>query len=176
MIMNPLHASIPNPRILKVTSDAAWKTDGTKRWTQGECTVLAKVEVPAVSLEEKVAFAICVAPHPSTREFAVKWLTGEDRSYGSAWAAVDAAEVMDAAAWAAAWSATAAAEVREFAAATGEATATATAAEAAAKGAEGDQERFEARLPLVLERAEAILAGEYPAEQYDAPYEERKER
>jgi hypothetical protein len=132
-----------------------------------------------------VAFAICVAPLESTMEWAIKWLTGEDRSYSSVWAATATAaphvraRAAWAAAWAAAWEATAAAaEGRAFAeaAAAKAARKAARAAMEAARAREGDEERFEARLPKILDRAEAILAGKYPAEEYDAPYEERKER
>jgi hypothetical protein len=200
VLMNPIHGDIPNPRMFKVISDVKWKTDGVKRWTQGECTVLAKVEVPKISLEEKVAFALCVAPHESTREFAVKWLSGKDRSYESARAAMrtamraareamraarEAAETGTWVTWTMARAAANAAYTAEVAARW--ATPTAWVAWAAAKAVETaaalaaavtreasreavDKEQFEAKLPQIWERAEAILRGEYPAEQYDAPY------
>jgi hypothetical protein len=181
VLMNPIHGDISNPRILKVTSDAAWVTDGVKRWTQGGCTVLAKVQVPEISLERKIAFALCAAPHPSIREFAIKWLSGEDRTYESAREATRVARnVWETAgasrkAWAAdraARAAWAAAEARARGAAWSVAEAAEAAAEAAEEAAECTaKDRFEARLPQIWERAEAILRGEYPAEKYDAPYE-----
>jgi hypothetical protein len=173
VLMNPIHANIRNPRILKVTSDVAWWTNGGKRWTQGECTVLQEVAVPEISLELRVAFAICAAALKSTKKWAIKWLSREDRSFASAMETARAAAACVAATWemeaarAAGAAAALASEAVEAAATRAE---VARAADAAA-AMETDKERFEARLPKILERAQAILRGEYPAEQYDAPYE-----
>jgi hypothetical protein len=109
-----------------------------------------------------VAFAICAAPHESTREFAIKWLSGADRSYESAREAEAWATGRAPAAWAAAWATGATGRTPGR---------TAWVAACAAARAKADKERFEARLPKIWARARAILAGEYPAEEYDAPYE-----
>ena len=43
------------------------------------------------NLTERMAWAIVLAPHPSTREWAIRWLSGEDRTTWAAWAAANAA-------------------------------------------------------------------------------------
>lgn len=106
VLANPVHANISNPRLFEIEGDG-WETDGLKRWTCGPCRVVRELEVPVLRLEELVAWVICLAPHSSTRSWAVGWLNGSDRSYESARAAVT---------WAAAAAAAAAARAEAEAA------------------------------------------------------------
>jgi len=164
---NPIHDAIERPRCLCVESESV-QTDGFKRSTSGACTVIGEVELPVLSINELVAWAIVLAPHASTRSWAIQWLNGCDRSSAAARAAAAraaearAAEAAEAAAWAAvAWAAEAAAWAAEAAWAV-QGAQVATAAQA------------EARLMPAFARAQAILVGEYPVELYDAPMEKEK--
>jgi len=84
---NPIHANIRDPRCLRVEADEEWENDGLKRWTTGACQVLGEVPLPVIATEERVAWAIVLAPHPATRDWAVGWLSGTDRSETAARAA-----------------------------------------------------------------------------------------
>jgi len=137
---------------VEIAGDGEWRTDGLKRWTTSSLRVLREIrELPELTLEERVAWAICIAPHPSTRNWAIGWLSGRDRSAEAAWEAAWEAEEASAreaarASWSAAWAGEAAAR----------------ASWAARAGADSEQ-----RLMPMLHRARAILAGDYPAEEYD---------
>ena len=169
VLYDPIHAAyLPSGRAVSVTVDAArvW-TDGLKWWTDAPVTVGAPVTLPAVTLTERVAWAIVLAPHPATRTWAIEWLSGRDRTAVGAWMAqVGAAMAAEAAAMAAAAEAAMAAEAAAMAAAAAEAAEAAEAAKAAA--AAGGCVIF-GRSLAAWDRAQAILAGTYPAEQYDAP-------
>lgn len=159
---NFIHGAIDNPRCLRVeiVGEGAWETDGLKRWTTSPLRVVEEVPVPALTTTERVAWAICIAPHVSTKEWAIRWLSGEDRSKKAAWAAWEAAANAWEAAKAAAERGKAEAAASAAEAAAGEA-AEATAANAAEAAAE---ERY---LLPALRRARAILARTFPAERYD---------
>jgi hypothetical protein len=153
LLVNPIHAKVQDPRILKIESDQPWETDGLKRWTRGQCTTLDELAMPVLTTDERVAWAICLSPHESTRQWAINWLSGKDRSVASAKAAWFAA-------WPAAYAAKAAAYTAE---------AEVCAAAAAASSAESHCHNFtafEARLLPTLSHAKQILAGEIPADQY----------
>ncbi len=119
-----------------------WQTDGLKCWTTQAVTLGETVSVPAITLVQRIAWALCLAPQASTRDWAIAWLTGQDRSAGAA----------EATAWGVAWAAWGAAARAPRG--------------AAARAAWWDQVAVPA-----WERAQAILAGTYPADQYDAPWE-----
>lgn len=81
VLVNPIHADFGRDmRLFRVLSNQPWQTDGVKRWTAGRCMVAEELPVPAFSTEERVAWAIILAPHPSTREWAIRWLSGVDRT------------------------------------------------------------------------------------------------
>ncbi len=172
VLANPIHARIIVPRLLRIESGAPWQTDGLKRWTTHACNVVVELPLPTLTTTELVAWVICISPHATTREWAARWLSGEDRSYA---AAACAAEAAKAAAWAAA-AARAAADVRVKAEAAADAVAmaakaaawAAAKAEAAAAEAAEVEKRseFEFLLLPTLRHARAILAGEIPAERY----------
>lgn len=46
--------------------------------------MVQELPLPVLTGEERIAFAICIAPHQPTRKWAVKWLSGTDRSKRSA--------------------------------------------------------------------------------------------
>lgn len=175
VLMNPIHADIDSPLCLRVgiVGDGQWKSDGMRRWTTCPVIVLGKAKTPDFELEELVAWAIVAStPHPSTREWAVKWLSGEDRTYRSAEAAEEAAEGI----WdrggclSTKWAATAAKEAA-WAVASGMPWLTRRTKEAAARTAlraYQDPTWREANLMAALAHARAILAGEFPAEWYAA--------
>ena len=123
---DPVHGkytAADRARLWKIRARGEWRTDGLKRWTREPVDVLEEVALPSITTEERIAFAICVAPHESTREWAVRWLDGSDRSVSAvarAAEAAGAAAAAEAAAWAAAaarataWAAWAVAAGREL--------------------------------------------------------------
>jgi hypothetical protein len=158
-LANPVHAKVQDPRILKIESDQPWETDGLKRWTQGQCTTRDELATPVLTMDERVAWAICLSPHESTRQWAINWLSGKDRSAASAWAAWSAA-------WPASYVALAAAYVAK-AWSSAYAAYAALAAEYAANSLCHTFATFEARLLPTLSHAKQILSGSIPADQYD---------
>jgi len=161
-LANPIHANIYQPRCYRAELvGGEWQTDGLKRWTTSPLRVIKEVSLPVLTREERVAWAILLAPHPVTRELAIGWLSGRDRSAAAAWAA---------AATQAAW----VAEVAEAAAWSARAAAWAEAAEAAE--AASDQLAHEARLTPTLGIARSVLAGTLAAEAaWDARWEATRE-
>ena len=147
--------------------------DGLKQWTTRDVRVIEEVPFPSIALDERIAWAICVDPDPSIRDWAIAWLDGTDRSTDAAISAADAAY------WdgcfapnAAYWTSIGA----EYKAATAVANsaywaqAHAVYLETKATAALGDgywQTAFRARSLAALARGRAILAGLLPAEEYD---------
>jgi len=131
---NPIHGRFDpaTMRLFRIESSRPWETGGLKQWTGGDCAVVDELPLPTLTPTERVAWAIMLTPHQSTREWGIGWLSGADRSAGAARAAARAAAAEAAAARAAA--AEAAAE-RAAAEAEAEAAAWAEAAEAAARAA-----------------------------------------
>lgn len=173
VLANPIHARLSQPRCFEVeVVEGGWETDGLKRWTTSPLKVLREIDLPEIDLKTRVAWAIVLAPHEMTRKWAVRWLRGDSEAGAAAGAAAAAAraaagETTYAAARAAARAAAEAAEAAyaaaAYAAAAAYVGATAAAAYAAAWAA------AEKRLHPALDRARAILAGEYPAADYDKP-------
>jgi hypothetical protein len=170
---NPAHASIITPRCFEVELEirhrlADWRTDGFMRWIASPLKVVREVPLPALSMEELVAWAICVSPHESTRAWALKWLSGEDRSWEAAesvtWGAWATAKHTNWMAQAAAWAAQAAAEAakcHQRAVHSWAAESVSWAAWAAKISARDEAER---NLNPALERARTILNGNAKAE------------
>lgn len=73
-------------RLFRVEADGG-ETDGLKWWTTRPVLVTEELTLPEIDTDLRVAWAICVAPHPTTRKWAVGWLSGTDRSARSAVAA-----------------------------------------------------------------------------------------
>jgi hypothetical protein len=152
-------------RIFRVLA-SEWQSDGIKRWTSSPVEVIKEVAVPEIALLERTAWAICISPHPSTREWATEWLSDMDRSPAAASAAYTAAD-----AYAAASAADSAAYAAASAAYAADAAAYAADAAVYASYDAASAAVFEQRVVDALDRARAILAGEWPADRFDEPLE-----
>jgi len=93
IIFNPIHANIKNPLIYSCKCENIVATDGTK----GGCksmTLLKKIELPAITIEQKITFAIYCAKtvYKGKRwnKWADNWLSGKDRRAPQAAAAAHA--------------------------------------------------------------------------------------
>ena len=101
ILLNPIHANIPNPRLWEVACNQV-AHDGLKggaKWM----TLKKELPLPAISATQKVAFGIYCArdiakySDPSWLAWADKWLSGADRSAASAARVADAASAASAA-------------------------------------------------------------------------------
>jgi hypothetical protein len=98
---NPIHGNYDNPRFWDAEGDVTG-CDGLKTWGPSLTTI---TEIPAVEIttEHRVEIAIRIAlmtrREPGFISWAEKWLSGEDRTAGSAYAA--ARSVAESAAYAA---------------------------------------------------------------------------
>lgn len=134
VIFNPIHADYCDPRLIEIECNSIVNTDGLKEASKTQ-TMLRELPLPVLSTAQKVVFALkCVMlvyKDPAFVLWANAWIMGEDRSAGSAEAAVPAAvpaaaKAAEAAAWAAkaaeiaveaaVWAAKAAAEAARTAA------------------------------------------------------------
>lgn len=151
------------------------ETDGIKLWSPATARVLEEVELPKITVDERAAFAVCVAPHEVTRDWAIGWLTGADRTQSAAeaastvaWTAAQGADwaAARAAARAAAWAA--AARAAALGAAREAAQAAAWSADAAwmKVGGATNPWPFHPKALRAFARGRAILAGRFPAERY----------
>jgi hypothetical protein len=174
-LYNPLHANISNPRLLQVSVSAKVTSDGLKLWTKGAVTVKQEIALPLISTTQRVAWAIVLTPHASTRQWAVSWLLGNDRSAVAAYAAraayatAHAAHAAYAAAYAAADADAAAADAAAAAARADAAAYAAYAAAARADAAAARADAFHEMSLAAFARAGQILAGSFSAERYDEP-------
>ena len=130
VLMNPIHANFPNPRLWEAEGEIAIR-DGQLKCGCKTLTTVREIPLPKITTEMRVRFAILCAREAATADAAWKeweawtdrWLSGGDRSGASADAAATAAgaaaeaagaarAAYDAAAWAAydaaAWAAEAA--------------------------------------------------------------------
>mgnify|MGYP001604888074 CR=1 FL=1 len=80
------YTQMPGVRCFHVEAEIAGD-DGLKQWTTEPVIVVEEMPLPEITTTERVAWAICLAPHPSTRDWAVAWLAGTDRSWAAAAAA-----------------------------------------------------------------------------------------
>jgi hypothetical protein len=94
IIFNPIHAKIQNPRLIEIEIDNEISHDGLK----GGCKTaryIKEIDVPVVSLEQRVKFAVIVALSVYKDEtfsmWAQDWLSGKDRTMESAKAAMTSA-------------------------------------------------------------------------------------
>ena len=68
VFIDPIHAKYGwIARLFEIDAES-WETDGLKRWTTHDCRVLRELELPVLSVEERIATAIILAPHPVARE------------------------------------------------------------------------------------------------------------
>lgn len=113
VLLNPIHANIPNPRLLIIECGALVADDclkGGHKWA----IMKEEIPLPIVTPEIRVTFSIlCALEVYSNKDFekwADKWLSGVDRSVKAAWSAArSAAWSEESAARSAVWSAASAA-------------------------------------------------------------------
>jgi len=101
LLMNPVHASIPNPRLLEVRVHGRSRNDyGLKRGYRA-MTPVKEISCPPITKTQRVRFAIlCVLEvyhNPDFVEWANNWLEGRDRTAHAANAANAAAHAANAA-------------------------------------------------------------------------------
>ena len=158
VFLNPIHANIKNPLLFEIEATGKHLDDNCLKGGCTEMTLIKEIELPVVSIIQRVAFGILCAMEVYKRENFIKWaenwLNGMDR--GSANAANAAAYAADAAANAAANAANADNADNAADAAANAADAAANAADAAAYA------------------ANAAYAADYTAD-YIAAYDAKKE-
>ena len=96
VLMNPIHAGIDNPICYSTKRKGKTKSDGLKRGSRQLCLV-TKVELPKVTIQQRVCFAILCAKAVFTSnnkwtQWANAWLINKDRSQAAADAAAAAAD------------------------------------------------------------------------------------
>ena len=133
--MNPSHADFQNPLLWECEAKGDCNHDGQLKSGFKTVTTIRRIDLPVITLEQRIRISIyCALKQYSDLSFvkwANAWLDGSDRSARAAWAAREAAAAWAAqAAWAAEWAAWAAREAAAAAQA-----ACAEAAEAAARAA-----------------------------------------
>jgi Cu/Ag efflux protein CusF len=116
--LNPIHADFAAPRLfqVEVAEDAKVLEDHGLKLGCTKMRLVKELEMPAVTMEQRVKFGILCALEvydgAKFVQWAANWLDGTDRSEKAAWAAnAAAAWAVDAAA--AAWAANAAARAAE---------------------------------------------------------------
>lgn len=88
VLLNVVHADIENPRLFKCEVEGKTKTDhGMKEgWTR--MRLVEEIEVPKITVNQRIAFGILCAIEASKDEkfiaWANNWLSGKDRSAESA--------------------------------------------------------------------------------------------
>ena len=146
VLFNPIHANIKRPLLFKCRVGKIVAHDGLKFGTK-TMTLIAQLELPQISLNQKIAFGILCAlgvyKNKSFKNWAKKWLNGEDKTANTAYAAANTAYSADAAyaayaAYAAAYAAYAAAYAADAAYAAYAAAYAADAADAAYSAAKID--------------------------------------
>ena len=118
VMLNPIHANIPNPRLWEAEAQGVVKDDHGLKSGSTRLRVLREIPLPEVTTEQRAAFGILcaweVCTDPAWRTWAAAWLDGSDRSMAAAEEAARAAAAAWAE-WAAAAAAAAAAEAAEAA-------------------------------------------------------------
>lgn len=146
VLLNPIHVRICDPVLWECEGDVA-KTDHGLKVGCVTLTTLRRIDLPAVTTEQVVKFAVhCVLeirPSPAFAKWAAGWLDGSDRSESAARAV----------AWASAW----AAKTEEAA------KAAETAADAAVWAAKTEEVAWAAKAALVAART-AAWAAEWAAQ------------
>jgi hypothetical protein len=87
VLFNPVHANFKNPRLFVAEGDIQ-KTDNGQKVGLTSLVLIKEIDLPKISLTQKIAFGIFCAKEVSKSKewiaWADKWLSGEDRSYESA--------------------------------------------------------------------------------------------
>ena len=94
VLMNPIHANFPNPRLWEAEGEIAIR-DGQLKCGCKTLTTIREIPLPAITTEMRVRFAIMCAKEVcadlSWNAWADRWLSGEDRTQAAAAATADAA-------------------------------------------------------------------------------------
>jgi hypothetical protein len=95
ILFNPIHANILNPRLFRCEASGKIMDDLCRKAGTTELTLIKEIDVPEITLAQRIAFSILCSKKgykdSSWNSWADKWLSGEDRSTKSAYAARDAA-------------------------------------------------------------------------------------
>ena len=98
VLLNPIHANFKNPRLFECECGGLCKTDNGLKEGWMEVTLVKELDMPQITTEQKVKFAIYCAlevyKEKSFVTWAEDWLSGKDRS---ALATADAADAARAA-------------------------------------------------------------------------------
>jgi len=112
ILHNPIHGyfDLNTARLFEAEADGKIKKDGQMKMGSSELTLIKEIEIPKITLEQRVAYAILCAKEVCKDEdwnfWADNWLSGKDRSEKTAKAARWAASREAAsAAWVACWAA-----------------------------------------------------------------------
>ncbi len=96
VLLNPIHANFKNPRLFEIEVGDRCLDDRELKGGTTEMTLIKELEVPTISLTQKIAFGILCAKEvykdQKWNEWADNWLIGKDRSKESAAAAYTAAD------------------------------------------------------------------------------------
>lgn len=91
VLLNPIHAGFDNPVLWKVRVSGKSKTDYGLKSGYTKVTTLQREDIPVVTTEQRVTFAIrcalAVSKDRQFRKWANAWLKGKERSYDAAYAA-----------------------------------------------------------------------------------------
>ena len=117
VLLNPIHANIATPRLFAIEVGEIIKNDAGLKFGSNKMRLIKELELPQVTLEQRVKFGILcaleVCQDAAFVTWATGWVSGEDRSQKAAADAADDADDADAAAYyAAAWAADAARAAR----------------------------------------------------------------
>ena len=95
VIFNPRHVNIKNPKIFEIECGGLHIDDLGRKEGFTEMTLLKEIDLPVLTLNQKIAFGIfCSLEVYSAKEYltwANNWLSGVDRTKKSAYDAYDAA-------------------------------------------------------------------------------------
>ena len=114
IIMNPNHANINNPKLFEVECGGSYKDDRGLKCGFTEMTLIKEIELPTLTITQKVAFSILISrlyyKEESYINWGNNWLNNTDRTDASAYAAYttytgNAVYTANAAAYAAAYAA-----------------------------------------------------------------------
>ena len=121
VLLDSLHANFNNPRLFEINAEGKIKKGNGLKFGCTKMTLVKELELPKVTLEQRVKFGILcaleVCNDANFVKWAQNWLDGIDRSYANAYAANAAANATNAAAYNAASAAANAAVNAAYAAA-----------------------------------------------------------
>ena len=104
LMVAPAHVDFNKPVLWLAEADTELVSDGLKAGAK-QLTTVSILPIPQITTHERVRFALYIALHTyedkNYKEWASRWLTGEDRSESAAWAARRAARSAESTAWSA---------------------------------------------------------------------------